>query len=108
MGAQTISTRVDVLSNTNTPNNPSKISRHYIDSPTRQEMLAIVHAFKTWRCDLIGVDVTVRTDHNSLEYLRAQPNLNPRQIRWLDFLESIFHYTITYKQGANNIADALT
>ncbi|GJP72440.1 hypothetical protein CLOP_g3172 [Closterium sp. NIES-67] len=72
------------------------------------EMLAIVHAFKTWRCYLTGADVTVWTDHKSLQYLRAQPNLNPRQIRWLDFLESNFHYAITYKLGANNIADALT
>ncbi|GJP34469.1 hypothetical protein CLOM_g18908 [Closterium sp. NIES-68] len=73
-----------------------------------KEMLAIVHAFKVWRCYLTGADVTVRTDHKSLQYLRAQPNLNPRQIRWLDFFESNFHYTITYKRGANNIADALT
>ncbi|GJP63579.1 hypothetical protein CLOP_g20649, partial [Closterium sp. NIES-67] len=73
-----------------------------------KEMLAIVHAFKTWRCYLTSADVTVRTDHKSLQYLRAQPNLNLQQIRWLDFLESNFHYTITYKRGANNIADALT
>ncbi|GJP47583.1 hypothetical protein CLOM_g6766, partial [Closterium sp. NIES-68] len=59
-------------------------------------------------CYLTGADITVRMDHKSLQYLRAQPNLNPRQIRWLDFLESNFHYTITYKRGANNIADALT
>ncbi|GJP51671.1 hypothetical protein CLOM_g10820 [Closterium sp. NIES-68] len=31
-----------------------------------KEMLAIVHAFKTWRCYLTGADVTVRTDHKSL------------------------------------------
>ncbi|GJP68314.1 hypothetical protein CLOP_g25039, partial [Closterium sp. NIES-67] len=73
-----------------------------------KEMLAIVHAFKVWRCYLTGAEVTVRTNHKSLQYLRAQPNLNPRQIRWLDFLESNFHYTIMYKRGANNIADALT
>ncbi|GJP87009.1 hypothetical protein CLOP_g16981, partial [Closterium sp. NIES-67] len=73
-----------------------------------KEMLTIVHAFKTWRCYLTGADVIVRTDHKSLQYLRAQPNLNPRHIRWLDFLESNFHYTIIYKRGANNIADALT
>ncbi|CAI7804458.1 unnamed protein product [Closterium sp. NIES-54] len=46
-----------------------------------REMLAIVHAFKDWRCYLTGADVTVRTDHKSLQYLRAQPHLNPRQIR---------------------------
>ncbi|GJP69448.1 hypothetical protein CLOP_g460, partial [Closterium sp. NIES-67] len=73
-----------------------------------KEMLAIVHAFKTWRCYLTGADVIVRTDHKSLQYLRAQTNLNPRQIRWLDFLELNFHYTITHKRGANNITDALT
>ncbi|CAI7905551.1 unnamed protein product, partial [Closterium sp. NIES-54] len=73
-----------------------------------REMLAIVHAFKVWRCYLTGADVTVRSDHKSLQYLRAQPHLNPRQIRWLDYLESNFHYTVTYKKGASNIADALT
>ncbi|CAI7798635.1 unnamed protein product [Closterium sp. NIES-53] len=72
------------------------------------EMLAIIHAFKLWRCYLVGADVTVRTDHKSLQYLRAQPNLSPRQIRWLDYMESHFTYRITYKKGANNIADALT
>ncbi|CAI7777310.1 unnamed protein product [Closterium sp. NIES-54] len=73
-----------------------------------REMLAIVHAFTVWRCYLTGTDVTVRTDHKSLQYLRAQPHLNPPQIRWLDYLKSNFHYTITYKKGASNIADALT
>ncbi|CAI7747278.1 unnamed protein product [Closterium sp. NIES-53] len=73
-----------------------------------KEMLAIIHAFKQRRCYLVGADVTVCTDHKSLQYLRAQPNLNPRQIRWLDYMESHFTYRITYKKGANNIADALT
>ncbi|CAI7850176.1 unnamed protein product [Closterium sp. NIES-54] len=31
-----------------------------------REMLAIVHAFKVWRCYLTGADVTVWTDHKSL------------------------------------------
>ncbi|GJP51951.1 hypothetical protein CLOM_g11081 [Closterium sp. NIES-68] len=50
----------------------------------------------------------VRTDHKSLQHLREQPNLNPRQIRWLEYLDSNFTYKITYKKGANNIADALS
>ncbi|GJP45655.1 hypothetical protein CLOM_g5017 [Closterium sp. NIES-68] len=73
-----------------------------------KELLAIVHAFKVWRCYLTGADVTVRTDHKSLQFIRAQPTLNPRQIRWLDYLKSNFHYRVTYKRGASNIADALT
>ncbi|CAI7930686.1 unnamed protein product [Closterium sp. NIES-54] len=49
-----------------------------------RKMLAIVHAFKVWRCYLTGADVTVRTDHKSPHYLRAQPHLNLRHIPWLD------------------------
>ncbi|GJP67615.1 hypothetical protein CLOP_g24415, partial [Closterium sp. NIES-67] len=56
-----------------------------------KELLAIVHAFKVWRCYLTGVDVTVRTDHKALQFIRAQPTLNPQQIRLLDYLESNFH-----------------
>ncbi|GJP36235.1 hypothetical protein CLOM_g20766, partial [Closterium sp. NIES-68] len=73
-----------------------------------KEMLAIVNAFKTWRCYLSGADVTVRSDHKSLQFIRAQPTLNPRQFRWLEHLESNFHNRITYNKGANNIADALS
>ncbi|CAI7776872.1 unnamed protein product [Closterium sp. NIES-54] len=73
-----------------------------------KEMLAIAHAFRVWRCYLTGAGVTIRTDYKSLQYLQSQPTLNPRQIRWLDYLESNFNYTVTYKKGANNIGDALT
>ncbi|GJP86669.1 hypothetical protein CLOP_g16665 [Closterium sp. NIES-67] len=73
-----------------------------------KEMLAIVNAFKTWCCYLSGADVTVRTDHKSRQFLRAQLTLNPRQICWLEYLESNFHYLITYKKGENNIVDALS
>ncbi|GJP41928.1 hypothetical protein CLOM_g1544 [Closterium sp. NIES-68] len=45
-----------------------------------KEMLAIMHAFNVWWCYLTGASVTVRTDHQSLQYIRAQPLLNPRQI----------------------------
>ncbi|GJP62458.1 hypothetical protein CLOP_g19517 [Closterium sp. NIES-67] len=71
-----------------------------------KELLAIVHAFKVWRCYLTGADVTVRTDHKSLQFIRAQSTLNHRQIRWLDYLESKFHYRVTYKWGVSNITDA--
>ncbi|GJP55261.1 hypothetical protein CLOM_g14230 [Closterium sp. NIES-68] len=65
-----------------------------------KEMLAIVHTFKTWRCYLTGADVTVRTDHKSLQYLRAQPNLNPRQIRWLYFLERCIIMKSSHQRAA--------
>ncbi|GJP37290.1 hypothetical protein CLOM_g21715, partial [Closterium sp. NIES-68] len=37
-----------------------------------KELLAIVHAFKVWRCYLTGADVTVRTDTEA--YSTSMPN----------------------------------
>ncbi|GJP74691.1 hypothetical protein CLOP_g5239 [Closterium sp. NIES-67] len=64
-----------------------------------KEALAIVIAFKAWRCNLEGRRTTVYTDHFSLKYLKIQPNLSRRQVRWIDFLETHFHYDIVYKPG---------
>ncbi|GJP42002.1 hypothetical protein CLOM_g1600 [Closterium sp. NIES-68] len=73
-----------------------------------KEALAIIIAFKTWRCYLEGRRTTVYTDHCSLKYLKTQPNLSRRQVRWIDFLETHFHYDIVYKPGHKNKADALS
>ncbi|GJP42725.1 hypothetical protein CLOM_g2262 [Closterium sp. NIES-68] len=54
--------------------NPAERNYHVHD----KELLAIVHAFKVWRCYLTGADVTARIDHKSLQFIRAQPTLNPR------------------------------
>ncbi|GJP86404.1 hypothetical protein CLOP_g16428 [Closterium sp. NIES-67] len=73
-----------------------------------KEALAIIIAFKTWRCYLKGRKTTVYTDHCSLKYLKTQPSLSRRQVRWTDFLERHFHYDIVYKPGHKNKADALS
>ncbi|GJP61565.1 hypothetical protein CLOP_g18709, partial [Closterium sp. NIES-67] len=73
-----------------------------------KEALAIIIAFKAWRCYLEGRRTTVYTDHCSLKYLKTQPNLFRRQVRWIDFLETHFHYDIVYKPGHKNKADALS
>ncbi|GJP49509.1 hypothetical protein CLOM_g8708, partial [Closterium sp. NIES-68] len=73
-----------------------------------KEALAIIIAFKAWRCYLEGRRTTVYTDHCSLKYLKTQPNLSRRQVRWIDFLETHFHYDIVYKPGHKNRADALS
>ncbi|CAI7781757.1 unnamed protein product [Closterium sp. NIES-53] len=72
------------------------------------EALAIIMAFKTWRCYLEGRKTTVYTDHCSLKYLKTQPTLCRRQVRWIDFLETHFDYDIVYKSGHKNKADALS
>ncbi|GJP52880.1 hypothetical protein CLOM_g11966, partial [Closterium sp. NIES-68] len=44
-----------------------------------KEALAIIIAFKTWRCYLEGRKTTVYTDHCSLKYLKTQPSLSRRR-----------------------------
>ncbi|CAI5465667.1 unnamed protein product [Closterium sp. Yama58-4] len=72
-----------------------------------KEALAIIVAFKAWWCYLEGAKTTVYTDHCSLKYLKSQPTLSRRQVRWVDFLETHFHYDIVYKPGLHNKADVL-
>jgi hypothetical protein len=48
-----------------------------------QELIAVVHALRTWHCYLEGADCVVVTDHNPLTYLKSQQVLSRRQARWL-------------------------
>ncbi|CAI7867914.1 unnamed protein product [Closterium sp. NIES-53] len=73
-----------------------------------KEALAIITVFNTWRCYLEGRKTTVYTDHCSLKYIKTQPTLSRRQVRWIDFLETHFDYDIVYKPGHKNKADALS
>ncbi|CAI7893932.1 unnamed protein product [Closterium sp. NIES-53] len=73
-----------------------------------KEALAIITAFKTWRCYLEGRKTMVYTDHCSLKNLKTQSTLSRRQVRWIEFLETHFDYDIVYKPGHKNKADALS
>jgi hypothetical protein len=75
--------------------------------PGELELLAVVHAMRTWRCYLEGMKVTVVTDHNPLTYLPSQPNLSRRQARWSEFLQN-FDLSWQYRPGASNPADPLS
>eukprot|EP00983_Pelagomonas_calceolata_P027488 863143-Pelagomonas_calceolata.AAC.1 len=73
-----------------------------------QELLAVVHALKIWRCYLEVPHFTVVTDHNPLVHLPSQPNLSRRQVRWSEYLQR-FHFDWVYKPGTGNrAADALS
>lgn len=50
-----------------------------------QELLAIVHVLKIWRCYLEGVDFTVVTDHTPSTYLPTMPNLSRRYLSWSEY-----------------------
>ncbi|CAI7853835.1 unnamed protein product, partial [Closterium sp. NIES-53] len=86
-----------------------KLHRAELNHPIHdKEALAIVNAFKAWRCYLEGRKTTVYTDHCSLKYLKTQPTLSRQQVRWIDFLETHFLYDIVYKPGHKINADALS
>src|SRR4051812_48278583 len=73
-----------------------------------QELLSIVLALNEWRHYLIGRKFVVVTDHQSLIYLKRQPNLSPKQVRWTILLAD-FEFETLYKPGRLNIvADALS
>src|SRR3954468_20221271 len=46
-----------------------------------KELLAIVHALKTWRHYLEGQEFNVIMNHQLLQYLQTQDKLNRRQAR---------------------------
>ena len=72
-----------------------------------QELLAIVHALRTWRCYLEGSKFKLNTDHLSLKYLATQPTLSRRQARWMELLQQ-FDVNIEYRAGKENCADPLS
>nr|GFD37349.1 putative reverse transcriptase domain-containing protein [Tanacetum cinerariifolium] len=72
------------------------------------ELGAVVFALKIWRHYLYGTKCRVFTDHNSLQHILVQKELNKRQRQWLELL-SEYDCDIHYHPGkANVVADALS
>ncbi|GKB36557.1 putative reverse transcriptase domain-containing protein [Tanacetum coccineum] len=72
------------------------------------ELRAVVFALKMYRHYLYGTKCVVFTDHNSLQHILDQKELNMRQHRWLKFL-SDYDCEIRYHLGkANVVANALS
>jgi len=72
-----------------------------------QELFAVVHAMRTWRCYLEGVEFTMVTDHNPLVYLQTQANLSRRQVRWSEYLQA-FRFRWQYRPGRINVVGPLS
>ena len=86
-----------------------KLNPHQRNYPIPdKEMCAIMHALDRWRPFLLGRHFKVYTDHRSLVYLKTQPNLNQRQLRWMERAAD-YDCEILYKPGKENVvADALS
>ena len=75
---------------------------------SEQELLAVVHALKTWRCYLEGCrGLTIVTDHKPNAYLDTREMLSRRQTRWAEFLAR-FDYKLVYRPERTNVADPLS
>lgn len=86
-----------------------KLNEHERNYPVyEQELLAVKLALVEWRHYLLGNHFTVYTDHQSLTWLKTQPNLSSRQCRWLDLFTE-YNYSVEYIKGqTNQVADALS
>ena len=84
----------------------SPAERNY---PTHeQELLAVIHALRTWRYYLDGSTFVVYTDHDTLCHFPTQPKLTRRQARWMELLQE-YDFTFKYKRGIDNVVpDALS
>ncbi|XP_070015007.1 uncharacterized protein [Nicotiana sylvestris] len=86
-----------------------QLQKHEQNYPTHDlELAAVIFALKIWRQYLYGVHIVVFTDHQSLQYLFKQRELNLRKRRWLELLKD-YDVDILYHPGkANIVADALS
>ncbi|GKC00872.1 putative reverse transcriptase domain-containing protein [Tanacetum coccineum] len=66
------------------------------------ELGAVMFALKIWRHYLYGKKCTMFTNHNSLQHILDQKELNTRQRRWLEFL-SDYDCKIRYHSGKANV-----
>ena len=75
--------------------------------PGETEVLAVVHASTPWRCCLEGnLDVNEDTNHNLLIWLQMQPNLSPKQVRWVIYLQR-FPFRWKYLPDRINVANPI-
>ncbi|KAA3474392.1 DNA/RNA polymerases superfamily protein [Gossypium australe] len=86
-----------------------QLKQHEGNYPTHDlELVAVVFALKIWRHYLYSERYIIYTDHQSLEYLFTQKELNLRQCRWIELLKD-YDCLIKYHPGkANMVANALS
>jgi hypothetical protein len=73
-----------------------------------RELLGLVSMIQKFQIYLYGIEFDAFTDHRALEVIQTQPNLTPRQMRWVEFLQS-FLPNIKYITGpTNTFADWLS
>ena len=73
-----------------------------------KELLAVLHALRKWKVDLIGSPFFVYTDHKTLLNFHTQRDLSCHQARWMEEL-AIYDCRFIYVKGElNTVADSLS
>ncbi|KAL3524612.1 hypothetical protein ACH5RR_012984 [Cinchona calisaya] len=67
-----------------------------------KELYTLVWALQNWQHYLWSKEFVIRTDYESLQFLKDQGKLNRHHTCWLEFIE-IFSYVVQYKQGKDMI-----
>lgn len=71
------------------------------------ELAAIVHVLKIFRHYLYGFHVYIFIDHNSLQYIFRQKDLNLQQSQWIELPKDFYVDILYHPKKANMVADAL-
>jgi hypothetical protein len=74
----------------------------------KKELLTIIHALQKWCSDLLGMPITIYTDHQTLKNFNHQKDLSCWQAHWQEFLAQYDHQIIYIPGDANMVADALS
>jgi hypothetical protein len=73
-----------------------------------KELLAIICALQKWCSELLGVAITIYTDHCRLENFDQQNDLSHQQAHWQEFLAQYDHEIMYILGDANCVANALS
>jgi hypothetical protein len=71
-----------------------------------KELIALVRTLETWQHYLWLKEFVIHSDHESFKYLKWQGKLNMRHSKLVELIET-FSYVSKYKQGKDNIVNAL-
>lgn len=73
-----------------------------------QEFYAIVQRLRKWRHYIFPNEFFLFIDHQSLQYLNSQGNLNQRNLKWVEFLYRLT-FVLRHRSGkSNRVLDALS
>ncbi|GBG84029.1 hypothetical protein CBR_g37905 [Chara braunii] len=82
-------------------------SQKLAKSTYEKELYAVYKALTHWRHYLLGRFFILRTDHQTLRWMRTQPVLSDTLKRWIEVIEQ-YDFELQYiKGGYNKVADAL-